>query len=128
MLQLIPNGLEETEPLPVPEPVRLNVCVGRKATPLNEIVCCADAAFRALSLKNAVLVSKPPVWGVKSMLRLQSAPGTSEAVPEQSGGVPDPGTLTKLDPLTTRNPGLTAFSVWLPTFCSEIDCGLSVLV
>src|SRR5208337_2204980 len=69
----------------------------------------------------------PVVCGTNMTLRLQLAPGASEKVVVQSGGVPGPAACSKeVEPIL--RPGATALSDRLPMFCTVTDCGLSLLV
>ncbi len=91
-MQPIPNGLEDTEPLPVPAPVKFNGSTDSKAPPLSGTLCDAEVAFKALSVKAAELISEPEACGVKLTLKSQDTPGASKNVAVQSAAGPEPGT------------------------------------
>lgn len=74
----------------------------------------AFGLFSELSVKVALPVAVPAVFGSKLMLKLHAAPGASEKLAVQSGNGPDPGTCT--NPAEMLNPGVTALSGSLPIF------------
>ena len=96
-------------PLMPPMPLRLTGCSTTRGERLN-----------VLSLKFAAPVKAPVFCGVKLKLSEHDAPGASENPLEQ---VEVPFS-TKLAP---RDKATVPASVWLPTFCSETDCGPFVL-
>src|ERR1700689_232478 len=59
------------------------------------------------------------------MLRLQFAPGINDELAEQSAGVPEPATCSKLGPPTV-SPVIESRT--LPMLSTSTDCGLSLLV
>ena len=95
--------------------------------PCRATLWLAPVELRALSVNVAALAMLRTVCGMKPILRLQLAPGTSEKLLVQSAGVPEPGTCWK-EFAPMLKPGATAAKVWVPMFCTVTDCGLSVLV
>src|SRR5271170_6672597 len=83
-------------------------------------------AFSVLSERAMVALNGTADCGVKSRLRLHSAPGARETVlMVQSGTMPGPGTTVK-SVVSLRLPLLVSGA--LPMFWNWMDCGLSLLV